>query len=301
MTAACGACRCCGRCTWLTPGSPWRRWPWRCGTWAGCRNKAWPPTRWPSAVSAALILAMIARVSLGHTGRLLQPSGAVVAGFVLVLLAGACRVGLVPFSSLGLALSALLWCSAFAFLSGATPGFYWGQGSREGFQGRPSRRPLHDRWSMRQGLAANLRLAEGITRGARRLYKAAATPLQITVSLRNRAMLTLNINGRGSRSWMSHADMPLLWVLRDVAAPDRHEIRLRHGPVRRLHGACRRRGRCAPASRRSIAVAHGRDHSPSRPVGNTQAGRKVQQAWAGRRCGAVRLLPVRADHVAPRR
>jgi len=61
-----------------------------------------------------LILAMIARVSLGHTGRLLQPSGAVVAGFALVLLAGACRVGLVPFSSLGLALSALLWCSAFA-------------------------------------------------------------------------------------------------------------------------------------------------------------------------------------------
>ncbi|WPN32846.1 NnrS family protein [Pseudomonas sp. P5_109] len=61
-----------------------------------------------------LILAMIARVSLGHTGRLLQPSRAIVAGFVLLLLAGACRVGLVPFSALGLALSALLWCSAFA-------------------------------------------------------------------------------------------------------------------------------------------------------------------------------------------
>jgi uncharacterized protein involved in response to NO len=60
-----------------------------------------------------LVLAMIARVSLGHTGRLLQPSKAIVAGFALLLLAGVCRVWLVPFSGQGLALSALLWCSAF--------------------------------------------------------------------------------------------------------------------------------------------------------------------------------------------
>jgi uncharacterized protein involved in response to NO len=60
-----------------------------------------------------LILAMIARVSLGHTGRALKPSKAIVAGFVLVLLAGVSRVALVPFSGLGLGLSALLWCSAF--------------------------------------------------------------------------------------------------------------------------------------------------------------------------------------------
>ncbi|WP_213939211.1 NnrS family protein [Pseudomonas sp. dw_612] len=60
-----------------------------------------------------LILAMIARVSLGHTGRLLQPSKAVVLGFALLLLAGLCRVLLVPFSAAGLGLSALLWCAAF--------------------------------------------------------------------------------------------------------------------------------------------------------------------------------------------
>jgi uncharacterized protein involved in response to NO len=60
-----------------------------------------------------LILAMIARVSLGHTGRALKPSKAIVAGVVLVLLAGVSRVALVPFSGLGLGLSALLWCSAF--------------------------------------------------------------------------------------------------------------------------------------------------------------------------------------------
>lgn len=60
-----------------------------------------------------LILAMIARVSLGHTGRALQPSNAIVAGFALVLAAGLSRVLLVPFSGWGLGLSALLWCTAF--------------------------------------------------------------------------------------------------------------------------------------------------------------------------------------------
>lgn len=61
-----------------------------------------------------LILAMIARVSLGHTGRLLQPPKAVVLGFTLVLIAAGCRVLLVPFSSLGLGLSVVLWCAGFA-------------------------------------------------------------------------------------------------------------------------------------------------------------------------------------------
>lgn len=60
-----------------------------------------------------LILAMIARVSLGHTGRLLQPSKTIVVGFVLLLIAGLCRVFLVPFSGGALALSALFWCAAF--------------------------------------------------------------------------------------------------------------------------------------------------------------------------------------------
>jgi uncharacterized protein involved in response to NO len=60
-----------------------------------------------------LILAMIARVSLGHTGRPLLPSKAIVLGFALVLVAGLSRVLLVPFSGIGLGLSALLWCTAF--------------------------------------------------------------------------------------------------------------------------------------------------------------------------------------------
>ncbi|WP_323151477.1 NnrS family protein [Pseudomonas glycinae] len=60
-----------------------------------------------------LILAMIARVSLGHTGRLLQPSKGMALGFALVLFAAGCRVLLVPFSSLGLGLSVVLWCAGF--------------------------------------------------------------------------------------------------------------------------------------------------------------------------------------------
>ena len=61
-----------------------------------------------------LILAMIARVSLGHTGRPLQPCKSMVLGFGLLVLAGLSRVLLVPFFSAGLGLSALLWCVAFA-------------------------------------------------------------------------------------------------------------------------------------------------------------------------------------------
>jgi len=60
-----------------------------------------------------LILAMLARVSLGHTGRPLQPPTSVVLGFALLLLAALCRVVVVPFSGVGLALSAVLWCGAF--------------------------------------------------------------------------------------------------------------------------------------------------------------------------------------------
>jgi uncharacterized protein involved in response to NO len=68
-----------------------------------------------------LILAMVARVSLGHTGRALQPSKAIVAGFALVMIAGLARVLLVPFSGLGLGVSALFWCVAFGlFLVGYT-------------------------------------------------------------------------------------------------------------------------------------------------------------------------------------
>ncbi|QNH77754.1 NnrS family protein [Pseudomonas protegens] len=66
-----------------------------------------------------LVLAMVARVSLGHSGRPLQVSRAMAGGFALLFLAAVCRVLLVPFNSLGLGLSALLAALAFAlFVAG---------------------------------------------------------------------------------------------------------------------------------------------------------------------------------------
>jgi uncharacterized protein involved in response to NO len=57
-----------------------------------------------------LILAMIARVSLGHTGRPLQPPSGMTLAFVLLNLAAVCRVLLVlvwPLAALWLA--AVCW------------------------------------------------------------------------------------------------------------------------------------------------------------------------------------------------
>ncbi|MBT8768483.1 NnrS family protein [Metapseudomonas boanensis] len=60
-----------------------------------------------------LILAMIARVSLGHTGRPLSPPAAMVWAFVLLQLAALSRVLLTALSTFGLWLSALAWIAAF--------------------------------------------------------------------------------------------------------------------------------------------------------------------------------------------
>ncbi len=61
-----------------------------------------------------LILAMIARVSLGHTGRPLQPPAAMRWAFVLINLAALVRVLLGSQFAWGSPLAALLWLGAFA-------------------------------------------------------------------------------------------------------------------------------------------------------------------------------------------
>ena len=61
-----------------------------------------------------LILAMIARVSLGHTGRPLQPPKAMIAAFAMLQLGTLARVLLIEFWPLGsLHLAATLWALAF--------------------------------------------------------------------------------------------------------------------------------------------------------------------------------------------
>ncbi len=64
---------------------------------------------------SGLILAMIARVTLGHTGRLLQLPGGMAAAFVLLNLGAAARVFLAGRWPLeGLWLAAGCWTAAFA-------------------------------------------------------------------------------------------------------------------------------------------------------------------------------------------
>lgn len=61
-----------------------------------------------------LILAMIARVTLGHTGRPLQPPRSMTWAFVALHLGAASRVLLAPFGSHALWLAAACWSLAFA-------------------------------------------------------------------------------------------------------------------------------------------------------------------------------------------
>ena len=79
------------------------------------------------------------------------------------------------------------------------------------------------------------------------------------------------------------------------AGADRHQIRLRHRPVRRLHGASGWQGG---------ALLHAADRIDRRPADHHHRSRR-QDAHRGQRAkgmarsrgGAMRLLPVRADHV----
>ncbi|KIY41274.1 short-chain dehydrogenase [Pseudomonas sp. 10-1B] len=61
---------------------------------------------------SGLILAMMARVSLGHTGRPLQVPGSIAWAFALMQLAALARVVLAQFTPLGVSLSALCWSLA---------------------------------------------------------------------------------------------------------------------------------------------------------------------------------------------
>ncbi len=72
------------------------------------------------------ILAMLARVSLGHTGRALEPPAAMTWAFVCLHLGVLARVLLVPFApSTGLGLSSLLWMLAFALFLRHYAAMFW--------------------------------------------------------------------------------------------------------------------------------------------------------------------------------
>jgi uncharacterized protein involved in response to NO len=72
-----------------------------------------------------LILAMLARVSLGHTGRPLTPPRAMAWAFALLHVATLCRVLLAGVSVYGLWLAAAGWCLAFAIFLRHYAAMFW--------------------------------------------------------------------------------------------------------------------------------------------------------------------------------
>ena len=104
--------------------------------------------------------------------------------------------------------------------------------------------------------------------------------------------MKLVVNGADVEVDDRHAKTPLLWVLRDVARPARHEVRLRSRLLRGLHRADRRA---------QHEVVPDRDRARGRQAGHDRRGRlrprrrRRPRRLAPRQRRAVRLLPARAD------
>ena len=106
-------------------------------------------------------------------------------------------------------------------------------------------------------------------------------------------MVALTLNGE-ARTLDVDPEMPLLWAIRDIIGLTGTEIRLRPGTVRRMHRSYRRRPDAfmPDGGRRCRRRRH---HHDRRAVGQ---GRQNGADRLGRiRRAAMRLLPVRPDHV----
>ena len=106
--------------------------------------------------------------------------------------------------------------------------------------------------------------------------------------------ISFKVNGKAATVDVP-ADMPLLWVLRDVLDLKGTKFGCGIGAVRRVHGAHRRRRRRARASagRRRSADAEVTTIEGLSPDGTHAAAARV----AGARRAAVRLLPGRPADV----
>ena len=87
----------------------------------------------------------------------------------------------------------------------------------------------------------------------------------------------LRVNGLARSTETDDPKKPLLYVLRGLGLTG-DEVRLRARPVRRLHRARRRRGRCAPARCR-IAAAQGKSVTTLEGLGSASAPHPVQAAF----------------------
>ena len=90
-------------------------------------------------------------------------------------------------------------------------------------------------------------------------------------------MAALSVNGT-THQVDADPNTPLLWVLRETDRADRHQIRLRHRPVRRLHRSTSTASRCARARCR-LSAADGRQITTIEGLAQSGALHKVQKAW----------------------
>ena len=107
-------------------------------------------------------------------------------------------------------------------------------------------------------------------------------------------MLTLTINGE-DRQFDVPEDMPLLWVLRDVAGLTGTKF----GCGVALCGACTIHldGQPIRSCVMAAGAAVGRKITTIEAIGESAGRRKDPASLARSRGGAVRLLPIGADHV----
>ena len=106
---------------------------------------------------------------------------------------------------------------------------------------------------------------------------------------------TLNVNGRSTVVDVP-ADMPLLWSTPGRAEPEGHQIRVRHRPVRRVHGA-RARPRGARARRRCRL----RRTPRLRPSKASRPRARIPCRWCGRRSTCRSAATARLGRSCPPR
>ena len=109
--------------------------------------------------------------------------------------------------------------------------------------------------------------------------------------------ITIEVNGERETVDVS-PDTPLLWTLRDVIGLTGTKF----GCGIAQCGACTVQIDGQPVRSCLLPVGSIGDRKVTtiEGIGATEAGRKIQKAWLGSRSRAMRLLPVRTDHVRRR-
>ena len=109
-------------------------------------------------------------------------------------------------------------------------------------------------------------------------------------------MVALNVNGKPHNVDVPD-DMPLLWTLRDVL----NMTGTKFGCGMGLCGACTIQIDGQPVrSCPPVSVAVGKQITTIEAIGATAAGKRIQTRLDRARGAAVRLLPIRPDHVGQR-